>query len=166
MVSPFVVADRADPAPDWPLRQRRLYSVMDEAAPVYQERYTRPDGTFVWRQEWPGMDGSDDGYESYGNWPLYYCLGGSADIHERSRFLWDAVTRQFTGYGQLWREFDACYDWMHHGECYTYIYAFGLADPMRGPDRARALRSHVHRRRPAGPQLGRRQEDDPLTHQR
>ena len=35
---------------------------------------------------------------------------------------------------------DACYDWMHHGECYTYIYAFGLADPMRGPDRARALR--------------------------
>ena len=51
---------------------------MDEAAPVYQERYTRPDGTFVWRQEWPGMDGSDDGYESYGNWPLYYCLGGSA----------------------------------------------------------------------------------------
>ncbi|MFP6644699.1 MAG: hypothetical protein VCF24_14240 [Candidatus Latescibacterota bacterium] len=72
--------------------------------------------------------------------PSNYCLGGSADIHERSRFLWDAVTRQFTGYGRLWREFDAFYDWMHHGECYTYIYAFGLADPMRGPDRARALR--------------------------
>jgi len=113
---------------------------MEQAAPVYQERYTRPDGSFVWRPRWPGMDGSDDGYESYHNWPLFYALGGAADLHERSRFLWEAVTRQFTGYGQIHREFDAYYDWMHHGESSLYLYYFGLADPRRQPDRARALR--------------------------
>ena len=142
---PTITATTVEPIPDWALRQRRLFALMDEAAPLYQARYTRSDGTFVWRQEWPGMDGSDDGYESYGNWPLYYALGGSTDIHERSRFLWEAVTRQFTEYGQVWREFDAYYDWMHHGESYTYTYSFGLADPIREPDRGRAQRfAHMY----------------------
>lgn len=117
-----------------------LIDQMNQAAPRFQERYTRADGTFVWRQTWPGMDGSDDGYESYHNWPLFYALGGSEDIHRRSRFLWDAVTRQFTQYGQVWREFDAYYDWMHHGESSIYLYFFGLADPAVAVDRARALR--------------------------
>ena len=126
--------------PDWALRQRQLIHAMNEAAPLFQARYTRADGTFIWRDEWPGMDGSDDGYESYHNWPLFYALGGSADIHERSRFLWDAVTRQFTAYGQIYQEFDAYYDWMHHGESSIYFYYFGFADPDRAIDRARALR--------------------------
>ncbi|MBI1297762.1 hypothetical protein GC175_22730 [bacterium] len=126
--------------PDWALRQRHLIAMMNEAAPLYQQRYTHADGTFHWREEWPGMDGSDDAYESYHNWPLFYALGGAADLHERSRFLWDAVTRQFTDYGQVWREFDGYYDWMHHGESSIYFYYFGLADPNRAKDRARALR--------------------------
>jgi len=140
MSYPIIQATQTSPIPDWALRQRQLIDVMNEAAPVYQERYTRPDGTFIWRDEWPGMDGSDDGYESYHNWPLFYALGGSADIHERSRILWDAVTRQFTAYGQIYNEFDAYYDWMHHGESSIYFYYFGLADPNRFIDRARALR--------------------------
>lgn len=133
-------ADQTAHIPNWALRQRHLIAAMNEAAPVYQERYTRRDGTFVWREKWPGMDGSDDGYESYHNWPLFYALGGSQELHERSRFLWDAVTRQFRQYGQIYREFDAYYDWMHHGESSIYFYYFGLADPHREPDRARALR--------------------------
>ena len=139
-MSVSIQANEQTHIPDWALRQRHLIAVMNEAAPRYQQRYTRADGTFVWREAWPGMDGSDDGYESYHNWPLFYALGGSADIHERSRFLWDAITRQFTQYGQIWREFDAYYDWMHHGESSIYFYYFGLADPDREPDRARALR--------------------------
>ena len=126
--------------PAWAVSQRFLMKQMNEAAPVFQERYTRPDGTFIWRQTWPGMDGSDDGYESYHNWPLFYALGGSEDLHRRSRLLWDAVTRQFTAYGQVWREFDAYYDWMHHGESSIYFYSFGLADPSVPVDRARTLR--------------------------
>ena len=133
-------ATAIEPIPDWAIRQRHLIAVMNEAAPIFQNRYTRPDGTFIWRDEWPGMDGSDDGYESYHNWPIFYALGGSSDIHERSRFLWDAVTRQFTAYGQIYQEFDAYYDWMHHGESSIYFYYFGLADPKRLIDQARALR--------------------------
>ncbi|MEX1018666.1 MAG: hypothetical protein WDZ49_03360 [Litorilinea sp.] len=133
-------ANRKTHIPDWALRQRHLFDVMNVAAPLYQERYTRQDGTFVWREEWPGMDGSDDGYESYHNWPLLYALGGAGELHRRSRFLWEAVTRQFTAYGQVYREFDAYYDWMHHGESSIYFYYFGLADPNWEPDRARALR--------------------------
>ena len=141
---------------------------MNEAALTYQERYTRRDGTFVWRESWPGFDGSDDGYESYHNWPLFYALGGSAELHERSRWLWEAVTRQFTDYGQVYREFDANYDWMHHGESSIYFYYFGLADPP-SPARPRAhaaLCAHVHGRGPRGAQLGRRAAHDALAHQR
>lgn len=137
---PSIHGAHMTPPPDWAIAQRLLISTMNEAAPIFQQRYTRPDGTFIWRQTWPGMDGSDDGYESYHNWPLFYALGGSADIHQRSRVLWDAVTRQFTAYGQVWREFDAYYDWMHHGESSIYFYYFGLADPRVQIDRARALR--------------------------
>ncbi len=133
-------ATNAAPLPDWALRERQLIDVMNQAAPDYQKHYTRADGSFIWRDEWPGMDGSDDGYESYHNWPLFYTLGGSADIHERSRFLWNAVTRQFTEYGQVYNEYDAYYDWMHHGESSIFLYYFGLADPDRAIDRARALR--------------------------
>ena len=128
------------PLPTWATQQRHLIDVMNAAAPRFQARYTRADGSYIWRDEWPGMDGSDDGYESYHNWPLFYALGGNADIHERSRFLWDAVTRQFTAYGQIYQEFDAHYDWMHHGESSIYLYYFGLADPNRSIDRARAIR--------------------------
>lgn len=140
MNQPPIRADQQGPLPSWALRQRHLIDVMNEAAPIFQARYTRADGTLIWRDEWPGMDGSDDGYESYQNWALFYALGGSADIHERSRFLWDAVTRQFTAYGQIYNEYDAYYDWMHHGESSTFFYFFGLADPNRLIDRARALR--------------------------
>ncbi|OGV61723.1 MAG: hypothetical protein A3K19_25950 [Lentisphaerae bacterium RIFOXYB12_FULL_65_16] len=140
-----MAASQSAPPPGWALAQRLLMDRMNEVAPVFQERYTRHDGTFVWRRAWPGMDGSDDGYESYHNWPLFYALGGSADVHRRSRFLWDAVTRQFTAYGQVWREFDAYYDWMHHGESSIYLYYFGLADPTVDADRERALRfAHMY----------------------
>lgn len=137
---PQIAATQVRPPTAWALAERQLIDVMNDAAPRYQERYTRADGTFIWRQTWPGMDGSDDGYESYHNWPLLYALGGSEELHRRSRFLWDAVTRQFTAYGQVWREFDAYYDWMHHGESSLFFYYFGLADPDVAVDRARALR--------------------------
>ena len=78
-------AKQIAPIPDWAVRQRHLIDVINAASPVFPTRYTRADGSYIWRDEWPGMDGSDDGYESYHNWPLFYALGGSADIHERSR---------------------------------------------------------------------------------
>ena len=108
--------------PEWAIRQRRLIDQMNRAAPKFVEKYTRPDGTFVWRDEWPGMDGSDDGYESYLSFPLLYMLGGNEELHAMARRLWTAVTWQFTQFGTVTREFDRYYDWMHHGEAYTYLH--------------------------------------------
>ncbi len=130
----------AAPPPDWAILERHLLDRLHPAALEFVHKYTRDDGTLIWRDQWPGMDGSDDGYESFYNFPLYYALGGPPEIHTLSRRLWDAVTRQFTRYGQVYNEFDGYYDWMHHGEGYTYFYFFGLADPEVEKDRARALR--------------------------
>ncbi len=126
--------------PDWAVKQRYLMGLMDEAAETFVERYTRPDGTLIWRDAWPGMDGSDDGYESFMSFALFYLLGGSERVHALARREWNAVTWQFTEYGQVRREYDAYYDWMHHGESSTYIYYLGMANPYHHVDRTRALR--------------------------
>lgn len=132
------ITGRSTP-PEWALRQRRLMAEMDRAAPRFVEKYTRDDGTLIWRDEWPGMDGSDDAYESYVMFPLHYVLGGSEEIHDLARRLFTAVTWQFTQYGTVHREFDRYYDWMHHGEAYTYLHYLGLSDPNHHTDRQRAL---------------------------
>jgi len=93
--------------PSWAIAQRYLIDVMDRAAPAFVERYTRPDGTLIWRDAWPGMDGSDDGYESFVAFPLFYILGGGEHVRRFAQSEWDAVTWQFTRYGQVYREFDA-----------------------------------------------------------
>jgi hypothetical protein len=137
---PTVEVSRRAVPPSWAVMERFLIDVMNRAAVHFVERYTRPDGTLVWREEWPGMDGSDDGYESFGTFPLFYTLGGSEEVHRLARRQWNAVTWQFTQYGQIYRDFDGYYDWMHHGESSQYIYYFGLADPYAYQDRRRALR--------------------------
>ncbi|WP_375582662.1 hypothetical protein [Cyclobacterium xiamenense] len=129
----------AAPPPEWALLQRQLMDALYPAAMEFVEKYTHTDGTIKWRTEWPGMDGSDDGYESFYNFPLYYALGGPEEMDALSRKLWEGVTRQFTAYGQIVNEFDAGYDWMHHGEAYTNFYFFGLADPTDKKMRDRAL---------------------------
>jgi hypothetical protein len=126
--------------PSWAIGERYLIDTMNRLGPDFVKRYTREDGTLIWRDEWPGMDGSDDGYESFLSFPLFYLLGGSEEIHRLARHEWNAVTWQFTGYGQVHREYDAYYDWMHHGESSTYIYYLGLANPYHDMDRQRALR--------------------------
>ncbi|MFB3786128.1 MAG: hypothetical protein ACE15F_07130 [bacterium] len=128
------------PPPEWALWQRQVLDSLYPAAREFDEKYTRPDGTLIWRDEWPGMDGSDDGYESFYNFPLYYVLGGPVEIDALARHLWEGVTRQFTDYGQIHKEFDAHYDWMHHGESYTNFYFFGLADPTNEKFKERAVR--------------------------
>ncbi len=127
------------PPPNWAVRQRALMDQMNRLARPFVERYTRPDGTLVWRREWPGMDGSDDAYESFVSFPLFYLLGGGDHVLDLARREWNALTWQFTRYGQVYREFDAYYDWMHHGESYTYLYYLALADPEFPMDRARTL---------------------------
>lgn len=137
---PLIEAADIAPIPEWALLQRQIFAVLDKAAIEFADRYTRDDGTLIWRDRWPGMDGSDDPYEGFMNMPLFYALGGSEEVYKRSRTIWDGITWQWTEYGQIHREYDAYYDWMHHGESNLFFYFFGLADPSVPKDRQRARR--------------------------
>ncbi|SDO22331.1 hypothetical protein SAMN04487897_11030 [Paenibacillus sp. yr247] len=137
---PRISAARHVVPPQWALTERLLIDQLNKAAFEFVERYTRPDGTLIWRQDWPGMDGSDDPYEGFMNLALLYMLGGSSELHGLARKIWEGITWQWTEYGQIHREFDAYYDWMHHGEGYLFTYFLGLAGPVTLKDRQRAVR--------------------------
>ncbi|MBD2847356.1 hypothetical protein IDH44_19315 [Paenibacillus sp. IB182496] len=126
--------------PDWALHQRRLLRQLDEAAPEFVARYTHADGTLIWRADWPGMDGSDDPYEGFMNLSLLYALGGSEETGRLAERMWEAITWQWTQYGQIHDEFDGYYDWMHHGEGSLFFYFLGLSHPDSPKVRQRAVK--------------------------
>ena len=126
--------------PSWAVRQRDLIATMERAAIPFVEHATRPDGTLIQRTEWTSMDGTDNGYEAFLSFPLFYLLGGNEWIHHIARKEWDAITWQYGNYGTVDREFVTGFDWFHHSESYTYIYYLGMANPEHHIDRNRALR--------------------------
>ncbi|MFD0681122.1 MULTISPECIES: hypothetical protein [unclassified Paenibacillus] len=133
------IEDRQVP-PEWALLQQQLMASLNDAAQEFVDRYVQPDGTLIWRNVWPGMDGSDDPYEGFMNLALLYVLGGNRELYDHARKVWEGITWQWTEYGQIHREFDGYYDWMHHGEGYLFFYFLGLADPESLKDRQRAAR--------------------------
>jgi hypothetical protein len=137
---PRIAANGQVPAPRWALLEREIITALNAAAPEFVARYTRADGSLVWRDEWPGMDGSDDPYEAFMYLALFYSIGGDEAVYEAARKMWDAITWQWTQYGQIDREFDGYYDWMHHGESNLFHYFFGLTKPDSLVDRQRADR--------------------------
>ncbi len=126
--------------PHWALMQRKLFEELNRASEQFVAKYANADGTLIWRKDWPGMDGSDDPYEGFMNLALLYAIGGSDRLLELANKLWDGITWQFTEYGQIHNEFDAYYDWMHHGEGYLFFYFLGLADPYSLKQRQRAIK--------------------------
>lgn len=137
--SAFSVGVRGD-LPHWALLQRQLIARLRDAAHEYVARYTRDDGTLIWRDRWAGMDGSDDPYEAFMYLALLYSVSGDDSIFELARRMWDSITWQWTQYGQVDREFDRYYDWMHHGEGNLFHYFFGLCKPESLVERQRADR--------------------------
>ena len=63
--------------PEWSLWQRHFLDRLYPAAVEFFAKYTRDNGTIIWRDEWPGMDG----YESSSCFPLYYALGGPEPLN-------------------------------------------------------------------------------------
>jgi hypothetical protein len=137
---PRITASKRADAPRWAVLERQIVDALNAAAPEFLARYTRADGTLIWRDEWPGMDGSDDPYEAFMYLALFYSIGGDEEVYEAARRIWDAITWQWTQYGQIEREFDGYYDWMHHGEANLFHYFFGLTKPESLVDRQRADR--------------------------
>ena len=120
---------------------------MDDAVAPVMERYVHGDGSVMWptREDFTGIDGLDDAYESFHNWPLFYLMGGGDHLLEYSHLAWEGITRQFsrydTGHGHpmVIKEYEQGYDWMHQGEGYAFFYNLCLADPgnERNAERAR-----------------------------
>ena len=134
---PIIKSDKTGNIPEWALLERKLIALIDESSMEFADRYTNSDNTLIWRNEWPGFDGSDDPYEGFMNFTLHYIIGGDAKLDKRHREIWDAITWQWTEYGQIVDEFDQAYDWMHHGEALLGFYWFALANPDVLKDRQR-----------------------------
>ena len=121
--------------------ERHLIGALNEAGEAFVRAYANPDGTLRWKERYEGgMNSSDDLYEAFRGLSLHYALGGAPELDELHRWVWEGITRQFTRYGNIYREFDANWDWMHHGEGYTSFYTFGLADPDDAAFRRRSQR--------------------------
>ena len=134
---PTIRASKVGAAPEWAVLERKLIAIINESSLEFADRYTNSDNTLIWRNEWPGFDGSDDPYEGFMNFTLHYIMGGDERLDKRHRDIWDAITWQWTEYGQVVDEFDEAYDWMHHGEALLGFYWFALANPHVLKDRQR-----------------------------
>ena len=136
-----IYADTAQDAPDWALLERHLIETMNRAGEEFYKTYVLPDGTLRWKERYEGgMNSSDDAYEAFRGYSLHYILGGSPKLDKLHRQVWEGITHQFSRYGQIYREFDSNWDWMHHGEGYVSLYPMGMADPNDLEFRDRAVR--------------------------
>lgn len=116
--------------PRWAELQRRLIEDMEEALEVYLNKYTNPDGSLIYADNWSqGRDGLDDLYEAFYNMPLLYLLGGSTWLLERAHFHWEAVTRQGAGFGLIKNEYEVGYDQFHQSEGNLFFCLLCAADP-------------------------------------
>ena len=139
---PRIESQQPAAPPTWAVLQRQLIRAIDEAAPVFLEKYTRQSGELIWKEgKQEDLTWADDLYEAFFNWPLYYALGGSDYIGDKAAHQWNAITRQLEfEYAQLTREFVNSADWFHHGENYIYLYYLALANPTLAEMARRARR--------------------------
>lgn len=138
-----VVIDLAEPvdAPEWALLERELIDAMNQAGIEFYKTYVQEDSTLRWKERYEGgMNSSDDAYEGFRGFSLHATLGGSIELDRLHRKVWNGITRQFTRYGQIYREFDSNWDWMHHGEGYVSFYPLGLVDPKDEQFKSRSVR--------------------------
>ncbi|MBW4438963.1 MAG: hypothetical protein KME04_17630 [Pleurocapsa minor GSE-CHR-MK-17-07R] len=130
--------------PSWAVWERALIAAMNDAALPFAAKYTRPDGSLIWRDDnddsFQSRDGADDFYESFYNWPLLYLMGGGAHLLDRAHHHWDGITAQLTRLGLVRKEYERGYDQFHQGESYIYFYFLCLADPQHPKLRERARR--------------------------
>ena len=134
--------------PAWALLERELIDKMNAAGPEVLQKYTRADGTLFWptSPDFQSIDGLDDAYESFHNWPLFYMLGGDARFLVDADTEFDVITNDMTRYGSghgypmVVKEYQPGYDWFHQGEGNYLFYMLCMADPSNAKHIERAKR--------------------------
>lgn len=148
MVVTIKATDSIQTPPGWALLERQLIDKINDAAPLVLQKYTRSDGTLLWppSPDFQSIDGLDDAYESFHNWPLFYMLGGEAQFLADSHREFDAITRDMVrydtgrGYPMVVKEYQPGYDWFHQGEGNYLFYMLCMADPLNQKTIERAKR--------------------------
>jgi hypothetical protein len=82
----------------------------------------------------------DDFYEAFTNFAQFYSLGGGDHLLGMADRHWDAITRQLTRFGRIYKEYERGYDQFHQSESYLYFYHLCRADPRNPKLRERARR--------------------------
>lgn len=133
--------------PRWARLERELIELMNGTREPILEQYTAEDGSLLWPpEEYVGIDGHDDAYESFSNWPLFYLVGGEREFLEVSHREFDAIVEQFRnvqtpfGHPMAVDEYEQSRDWFHQGEGNLFFYNLCLADPNDDRVRERAER--------------------------
>lgn len=147
-----ITATEVTAPPPWALLERRLISLMEQAAAQFMEKYVSPGGKLFFVHD------VDDEYESIQNWGSFYAIGGDEQVLEWGRQRWEATTRYYDErfadepgprhpmfMPQLRNEFwnltiPYNSDWYHMGEGCQAFYGFGLADPTVSENVRRARR--------------------------
>jgi hypothetical protein len=124
--------------PTWAVLERHLFDIMDQSVYPFLEKYTRTDGSLIWGETLGGSE--DDFYESFYNWPLLYLLGGGDHLLELAVREWNAITRQLTAFGRVYKDYVRRDDQFHQSESDIYFYLLCLADPTRPEHVERAQR--------------------------
>ncbi len=133
--APVIRATERTAPPGWAVLQRHLITSMDEAAEEFWRAFTLPGGALK-------QSGKiDDDYETFGNWPLFYALGGRRAVFDKGTEAWNATTRRWTYEKNAVRlEFVKHYDMLHLSEGYVSLQNAALADPAIPENLARARR--------------------------
>jgi hypothetical protein len=127
--------------PEWALLERHLIDTLNRAGVEFYNTYVAEDGTVRYKERYEGgMNSSDDLYEGFKGFSLHTALGGSEELNRLHLKAWEGITKQFTRYGQIYREFDSNWDWMHHGEGYVDFYTLGFVKPKDALFRDRSVR--------------------------
>ena len=134
--------------PTWAVLERQLISDINEAAPQVLEKYTHPDGRLMWptHPDFQSIDGLDDAYESFHNWPLFYMLGGDAQFLADSLKEFDVITEHMVQHGSghdypmVVKEYQPGYDWFHQSEGNYLFYMLCMAAPSHQKNVERAKR--------------------------
>lgn len=132
---PVVRATQITAPPGWAVLQRHLIGAMNGAAEEFWRAFTLPGGMLK-------KSGKiDDDYEAFGNWGLFYALGGGRAALDHGVEAWNATTRRWTNERQATRlEFVKSYDMLHLSEGYVSLQNLALADPAIAENVARARR--------------------------
>ncbi len=136
--------------PSWALLERDALRYNSLAAEEFARKFVDERGYLLHTPRWGTLDGPDDAIETFWNWTLLHALGGSGQILDLYKKVYDGHLRQYgelrtkltplAANGAYSKEFVTQSDWFHSGEGLRGFLLQGLSDPNNEQYRQRMRR--------------------------